>query len=66
MWHCEIDKRAWEAYTRFSYNAVAHVGCRARYTPFDAGNSIVFEIGANGCEYFIMADLTPYVLDQEI
>ena len=66
MWHCEIDKSAWEAYTHFPYNAVAHVGCRARYKPFDAGNSIVCEIGANGCEYFIMADLIPYVLDQEI
>jgi hypothetical protein len=66
MWHCEIDKSAWEAYTHFSYKAVAHVGCRARYKPFGAGNSIVCEIGANGCEYFIMADLIPYVLDQEI
>jgi hypothetical protein len=50
MWHCEIDTSAWEAYAHFSYNVVAHVGCRARCKPFDAGNSIVCEIGANGCE----------------
>ena len=66
MWHCETEKSAWEAYTHFSYNDVAHVGCRARYKLFDAGNSIVCEIGANGCEYFIMADLVPDVLAQEI
>ena len=66
MWHCGIDKSAWEAHTQSSYNAVAHIGCGAKYAPFVIGNAIVCEIGANGCEYFIMVDLIPDVLDQEI
>jgi hypothetical protein len=62
MRHCEIEKSAWEAYTHLPYNAVAHIGCKARHKPLDTGNSIVCEIGASDCEYFIMTDLIPDVL----